>query len=179
MYFPTNERKVTDAVARLIEKSGADVDYLRVMKLVYLSDRAAIAKRGSPIVGGHYYSMRKGPTVGEVMDCVHHRSAPRWKEFISARKGNALNLLARPSYSSLSAPEIEILDAVVAEHFSRSTDDLVVWCHENCPEYVEVFWGRKPIEIESILRAEKKSPGHIEKIAARAKELEELHAILT
>jgi len=40
--FPANDRKVTDAVARLIEKSGADVDYLRISKLIYLADRKSI-----------------------------------------------------------------------------------------------------------------------------------------
>ncbi len=178
MYFPVNERKAADAVARLIEKSGADVDYLRIMKLMYLADRVAITTRGIPIVGGHYFSMRKGPAISEVMNFVNRQNVAKWKTLISPRKGNALNLLAKPDYESLSDPEIEILDAVVSEHFGRSTDDLVQWCHQHCAEYKEVsFWARKPIEIEEIMEAENKSPAQIEKIVARANELQELHGI--
>ena len=179
MNFPANDRKVTDAVARLIEKSGADVDYLRISKLIYLADRKSFVMRGSPIVGGRYFSMRKGPAISEVMNFVKRRNAPGWKETISPLHGHALNLLQKPKYESLTPSEIEILDAVVAEHFNRSTDDLVGWCHSNCPEYEEVpSFKRKPIELASILKSEGKSEAQIEKIEARAEELSELQELL-
>jgi uncharacterized phage-associated protein len=177
--FPANDRKATDAVARLIEKSGADVDFLRISKLIYLADRKSIVTRGSPIVGGRYFSMRKGPAISEVMDFVKCRNAPGWKQIISPRHGRVLNLLQKPKYESLTQAEIEILDAVVAEHFNRSTDDLVDWCHANCPEYEEVpFFKSKPISVTSILKAASKSDAQIEKIAARAEELSELQELL-
>jgi len=90
-----------------------------------------------------------------------------------------LNLLQKPKYESLTRSEIEILDAVAAEHFNRSTDDLVDWCHSNCPEYEEVpLSKRKPIELASILKSEGKSEAQIEKIEARAEELSELQELL-
>jgi len=123
--------------------------------------------------------MRKGPTISEVMNFVNRRDAVKWKGLISARKGNALNLLTKTDYGSLSDPEIEILDAVVAEHFSRSTEDLVQWCHRNCPEYKDVpSGGRKPIEVEDIMAAGKKSKEQIKKIVARAEELQEFDELL-
>jgi uncharacterized phage-associated protein len=177
--FPANDRKATDAVARLIEKSGADVDYLRISKLIYLADRKSIVLRGAPIVGGKYYSMRKGPVISEVMNFVKRRDAPGWKQIISPLHGHALNLLQKPQYESLTRAEIEILDAVVLEHFNRSTDDLVDWCHSNCPEYEEVhFLRRKPINITSILKSEGKSEAQIDKIATRAEELSEFQELL-
>jgi len=177
--FPVNERKATDAVARLIEKSGADVDYLRISKLIYLADRESILSRGVPIVGGEYFSMRKGPVISEVMDFVNCRNAPRWGQVISARRGHAMNLLQKPAYESLTQEEANILDAVVAQHFNRSTDDLVNWCHANCHEYEQVgFFGRKPIAVEGILKAGGKSKKQIEKISARAEELTALQELL-
>ncbi|MDB6151375.1 MAG: hypothetical protein JWQ44_2823 [Chthoniobacter sp.] len=176
--FPANERKVTDAAARLIEKSGADVDYLRIVKLAYLADRRAILERGVPIFGGHYFSMRKGPTIGEVMDFVGQRTAPRWKATISARKGNALNLVGETSFDTLTEAELKILDEVVEEHRTRSTGELVKWCHDNCGEYRDVLFGRKPIQVEDILKAEGQPETRIAKISKRAKELAELDALL-
>lgn len=176
--FPTVERKATDAVARLIEKCGGEADYLRISKLIYLADRKSILTRGIPIVGGHYFSMRKGPVIGEVMDFVKCRNAPRWKSTISPRKGNTLNLIAKPQYDSLTESELNILDSVVSEHLTRTTDELVGWCHQNCPEYEHVFFSRKPIELESILRNEGKSAEQIQRISERAKELVELNEIL-
>jgi Protein of unknown function (DUF4065) len=178
--FPNNAKKSAQAVARLIDASGCPIDYLRISKLIYLADRESIISRGIPIVGGHYFSMRKGPTIGEVMNFVGHRDAPGWKETISPRFGNEVRLIGAPEYGSLSKSELEILDKTVKTHSGRTTDELVVWCHKNCPEYEEVpHLRRKPIEVESILKGVNKSAKKIQKLVAEARELEELDALLT
>jgi hypothetical protein len=179
MNFPVNERKATAAVARLLEKSGGEAEYLRIIKLIYLADRDSIIRRGVPIIGGRYFSMRCGPTIGEVMNFVNlERVAPRWGDHISPRRGNILKLTALPDYGSLSQPEIDILDGVVEEHASRTTAELVKWCHHYCREYERVFWGRKNIEIESILRAGGKTADRIHRVVKEAEELAELDAVL-
>lgn len=165
----------------MIEKSGGPIDYLRISKLIYLADRQSIIERGIPIVGGRYFSMRKGPTISEVMNFVNRRTAPQWKETISPRFGNEVRLLIKPlEYGSLSESEFEILDKTVAAHSGRTTDELVDWCHKNCPEYENVPPShRKPIEVEAILRGANRSDHKIQKIVQEAKELEELDALLT
>jgi uncharacterized phage-associated protein len=178
MNFPVNDRKTTDAVARLLEKSGGQADYLRVIKLAYLADRDSIIRRGVPIFGGHYYSMRLGPTVGEVMNFVSQRNAPGWTEHIAPRKGHKLTLTSPPAYESLSQAELDILDGVVEEHASRSTNDLVKWSHKYCAEYEYVFWGRKDIKVESILRAGGKTADTIHRVVKEAEEFAELDAAL-
>ncbi|MGB8356538.1 MAG: Panacea domain-containing protein, partial [Chthoniobacteraceae bacterium] len=166
-------------VSRLIEKSGGKADYLRIIKLIYLADRDSIIKRGVPIVGGKYYSMRKGPVIGEVMCFVNQMSAPGWREYITPRSGNTINLLKVPEYSSLSPAELEILDAVVAEHLEQSTDDLVKWCHQFCNEYEHVgFFKRKDIVVENILRAGGKTSETIHRVVKQSEELMELDEML-
>ena len=123
--------------------------------------------------------MRKGPTISEVMDFVKYRTAPEWKETISPRHGHEVNLQGSPSFSSLSQSELEILDSVVLQHAERSTEDLVEWCHENCPEYEKVRQdARKPIEVESILVGASKSADQIQKVIQDAAEIEELNGLL-
>jgi len=179
MNFPVNDKKATDAVARLLEKSGGKAEYLRIIKLIYLADRDSIIRRGLPIVGGSYFSMRYGPTVGEVMNFANReRPATGWDAHISPRKGNLLKLKAPAEYNSLSQSEIEILDAVVEEHASRTTSELVRWCHHYCREYERVFWGRKNIEVESILRAGGKTADRIHKVVKEAEDLAQLNAVL-
>jgi hypothetical protein len=177
--FPVDAAKATEAVARILEKSGADVDYLRVVKLVYLADRTSILARGIPIVGGKYFSMRKGPTVSEVMDFAKARNAPGWRETIKPLVGHKMNLATTPDYLDLSERELEIIDAVVAAHFHRSTDDLVDWCHDHCGEYESVMMGRKPIAVETMLKVEGKSPERTEQVLRDAKEVERLDSILS
>ena len=180
MNFPADGKKTTQAVARLIEKSGGKADYLRIIKLIYLADRDSIIKRGVPIVGGKYYSMQKGPVIGDVMDFVNQMNAPGWKECITPRHGNYIQLLQAPDYGSLSTSELEILDAVVEEHLSQSTDDLVNWCHQFCDEYEHVGWfrGRKDIVVENILRAGGKTSETIHRVIKDAQEIVELDKML-
>jgi len=177
--FKNQGIKSTQAVARLINQSGGPIDYLRLSKLVYLAERQSIISRGVPIVGGHYFSMKKGPTIGEIMDYVHNQKAPQWKETISPRHGNEVRLeSAGLSFSALSQSEIEILDSTVAAHVGRTTDELVEWCHLNCPEYEEVKSGRRPIQAEKILIVAAKSQKCVQHFVANAKESEELEALL-
>jgi hypothetical protein len=178
--FRNQAKKSTQAVARLIEKSGGPIDYLRLVKLIYLADRESIISRGVPIVGGRYHSMKKGPTISEIMDFVGTRGAPDWKKTISPRFGNELRLLSVPDYGAISKSEMEILDRTVAEHLNKTTEELVEWCHKNCPEYEDVSSGqRKPIAVESILKGARKSAKQIQKLVQEAKEVEEMDELLT
>jgi hypothetical protein len=180
MNFKNKAKKLTQATARLIERSGGPVDYLRLSKLIYLADRESILKRGIPIVGGNYFSMRKGPIISEFMNAVGRRDAPGWAETISARYGNEIRLEGVPSYSALSESELSILDLTVAQHAQQTTDELVAWCHDNCPEYEEVNPAeRKPIKVESILKSCHKSAKAIQKVLDDAREIEELDALLS
>lgn len=179
VHFPVNAKKATHAVARLLEKSGAPVDYLRISKLIYLSDRESLKLRGVPIVGGHYYSMHKGPMIGEVMDFVGERNAPDWRHFISPRYGSEIRLQAKSQAGSLSASELNILDGVVEQHSSRTTEELVQWCHKNCSEYEEVPRGqRKTIKVEAILESVGKSQKAIRNIVREAESLAKLDALM-
>ena len=165
-------------MARLIQQSGGPIDYLRMIKLVYLADRESIKKIGLPIVGGTYYSMNKGPAVSEVMDFVRDRTAPGWKHSISFRLGNEIRLATEsPDSDWLSPFEIEVLDSVVGEHRGRTTLELVDWCHKNCAEYREVATGRRvPIPVEDILRALGKKTAAIKNALREARVANELDA---
>jgi uncharacterized phage-associated protein len=176
--FQNHGKKATQAVARLIQKSGTPIDYLRLSKLVYLSDRRSIIERGIPIVGGQYYSMRKGPVISEVMNFVNRRNAPGWKEIISPRFGNEVRLLGSPDYGALSESELSILDSVVAGHRQRTTEELVDWCHQHCPEYEEIKTGRRPITVESILKGVKRGAKQIQKVVESGIEIDELDKLL-
>ena len=179
MNFPIDAKKATHAVARLIEKSGGSADYLRVAKLIYLADRKSLLARGIPIVGGHYFSMKRGPTIGEIMDFVQRQNAPDWKATISPRHDNTLRLKALPDFGALSEAEMEILDGIVKEHEGKSTGQLVDWCHTHCKEYEDVPTGkRKDISVESILRAEKRDERKISRVVREAESLAKLDALL-
>ena len=173
-------RKATQIAARLIHKSGGSIEYLRMVKLAYLADRKSLLRRGIPILGGQYFSMRKGPSISELMDFVKAQNAPGWRELISPRVGHDLKLKDHPMFDLLSERELEILDSVVEEHASQTTEELVRWCHEECPEVERVLpFARKRISIESILSKSHVNPDTATKVVSELESLEKLDALLS
>jgi len=69
--FRFNIAKATEAACHLIQKEGGHLNVMKLVKLLYLLDRLSIARRGIPVVGGVYYSMRNGPVTSEVLDLVN------------------------------------------------------------------------------------------------------------
>jgi len=179
MNFPVNPQKATEAYCRLLEQEGGRADHLRLAKLIYVADRKSLIERGIPIVGGTYYSMAKGPMISETTNFALRQNAPGWKEHISVRYGNEIKLLKPTKISSLSDSEIQILDSVVEDHRERTTEELVEWCHKNCPEYKEVApHKRLPISVEKLLAAGKKSERQIAAVVNRASADLELTSLL-
>ena len=43
-------------------------DYIKLIKLLYLADRAALIETGSPITGDRYVSMKFGPVLSNVFE---------------------------------------------------------------------------------------------------------------
>lgn len=177
--FPVDTNKAAEAYGRLLEQEGGRADHLRLAKLIYLADRKSLVERDVPIVGGTYLSLRKGPMISEMTNFANRLNAPRWKEHISPRYGNEIRLIKKFDYSELSEAELEILDAVVEEHRNKTTEELTQWCHENCGEYENVIWTRKPISVEKLLVAEKKTNQKIAEIVQRAKADLELDALIS
>lgn len=180
MNFRINPEKALEVCARITGNSGGQVEYLRLIKLVYLADREAILKLGRPIVGGRYWSMPLGPTIGEVMDLAKERLFHSWKSFLSEpENGRNIRLLNSHQLDNLSEKEVEIIDSVVSFHKTRTTGGLVKWCHENCGEYEEVKSGRKSIRAEAILEKEGVSPERVSKFIERSESHEELAVLLS
>lgn len=83
---------------------------MRLVKLVYLLDRESISRRGRPVVGGAYPSMRNGPVTSEMLDLINsgflwHRDT-NWEEFVSARRNYEVESTHDPGREHLSEVEL-------------------------------------------------------------------------
>src|SRR5271170_4198962 len=98
MTFRFNIRKATEAASLFIKMEGGRLNVMKLVKLVYLLDRLSIAKRGIPVVGGVYYSMRNGPVTSELLEIINagrlaDDSDSSWEQFISSREDHFVSLL--------------------------------------------------------------------------------------
>ncbi|MSU62857.1 MAG: DUF4065 domain-containing protein, partial [Pedosphaera sp.] len=70
MNFSFNIRKATEVATQFLQRGGGTINTMKLVKLIYLLDRLSLDRRGIPVVGGDYLSMRNGPVVSEVLAAI-------------------------------------------------------------------------------------------------------------
>jgi len=168
MNFRFDPTKATQVAGEFLRLAGGSLDVLKLVKLTYLLDRVSLIRRGLPVLGGDYYSMRNGPVISEVLDLINSgwlRGAQTdWAEFISARMGNQVELRRPCETGRLAESELLLLSEVFTQHMNRSGRALADWCHEHCAEWHPLTQGRHEISVESMLEAGGKSEASIARV---------------
>ena len=171
----SKRRKLPVAFSSLL---NGKLNYMVLIKLLYLLDRASFLKWGRPVTFDHYYSMKHGPVLSEVHDLITEMTPPfergYWHEHISAPVDWSVSLRAPTQFDALSEAELELIQAVFEKYkpyFANDPFKLVDLLHETLPEWQEVKSGRIPLPHRDILAAGKKSE---EEIVAIEDELESL-----
>jgi hypothetical protein len=148
--FPFEPQKATEVAARFIALSGGTINIMKLVKLVYLLDRESIARRGVPVVGGVYLSMRNGPVTSEILDLINSgqlwKCDTNWEEFISDRQNHEVALHRDPGAEHLSGFELELIGELSAQ-FQADQWAVAKWCHENCGEWLPLEAGAEPISL--------------------------------
>ncbi len=107
------------------------MNYMKLIKLLYLTDREALKRWGRPVTTDCYVSMDRGPVLSEVLNLINHGPRPHvaspWREIISEPGVYSVSLLSNqdPPDDELSKAEEDLIDETYTEHGSESTWALV------------------------------------------------------
>jgi uncharacterized phage-associated protein len=149
--FPFDGQKATEVCARFVALSGKRINILKLVKLVYLLDRESIARRGVPVVGGVYLSMRNGPVTSEILDLVNAgrlwNCDTNWEYYISDRQNHEIELVRDPGSEHLSVFEMQLIEELWHLHEHEDQWALADWCHANCGEWLPLDKGREHISL--------------------------------
>jgi uncharacterized phage-associated protein len=175
-----NEKKTTQAAARFLKMAGRRLNYMMLIKLLYLTDRGAFLQWGRPLSGDRYFSMRYGPVLSEVHDRITEMPEQQtfWSEHISAPSNYEVELKKDPGDDELSLAEEKLIDQVFAAYGHYGPFDLVHLLHKTLPEWKETERGRVPIEYREILEAGGKSAEAVEEIESELDSLRMVESIL-
>jgi uncharacterized phage-associated protein len=168
------EDKATQAATLFLQWAGGRMNYMKLIKLLYLADRKALLAQGCPISFARPVSMKHGPVLSEVLDLVNEGSPPGteaiWTRAISAPQNYQVQLSTPCPPDDLSDAEEEMLREVFEEYGALAPWPLVDHLHEVLPEWTETE-GAVPIRYRDILRSEGWSE---ERIAELESELDDL-----
>jgi hypothetical protein len=110
-----NEKKTTQAATRFLSLAGGRMNYMLLIKLLYLLDRRALGQWGRPVTGDDYFSMKYGPVLSEVLDLITDMPDPEgasyWAKHVSDPVHYVVELIVDPGDDELSEAEEKAIEA--------------------------------------------------------------------
>ncbi len=158
--FRVDVLKTIQAICLLLKAMKTDrLEYISILKLLYIADRESLRERGAPITGDVPVAMKNGPVLSAVYGLINRereQDLPLWMRFLH-REDYDLEVKDDPGIDQLSRYEERKLTEVAQRYATFSWRDLVRVTHEfeewkiNNPEEEGVNVVR--ISIDDILRA--------------------------
>ena len=178
MRLPFNEAKLTQAAAYLLRLNRGKMNYMSLIKLLYLVDRTALLNWGRPVTTDCYVSMDRGPVLSKTLDLINEKREPGtdrfWSRYISAPRNYSVMLLKNPGTSELSSAEEKLIREILAQHRDKDPWELVRFVHQ-LPEWKNPDGGAIPISYTDILRAGKKTDHQVLEIKEEIDSIAALH----
>ena len=182
MELKFNEKKATQAAAFLLNLAGGELNYMVLIKDLYLTDRKALEDWGQTVTNDKFYSMKYGPVLSNVLTLINAPMPDQtsyWNDFISPPSNHKVKLKKDPGTDQLSKAEEKLLSTIFGKyrdyqsHPFQFSDRL----HSDLPEWERLEHGRSPINIHSILVAVRKSPDEIDEIENDLKSSRFVHSM--
>ncbi|ORJ47319.1 hypothetical protein B2M27_26645 [Kluyvera intermedia] len=136
-----SEEKVAQMAAYLLSKGGGRMAYLKLIKLLYLSDRQSMDTYGDSISGDRFVAMKHGPVLSQTYDLVKNGGEEEsgWNHWIQGAENYEVALkhqeVSVEDLDELSEADIEILDNVMAEFGHMSKYQIRDYTHDHCAEW--------------------------------------------
>ncbi|TOC20420.1 Panacea domain-containing protein, partial [Vibrio parahaemolyticus] len=135
-----SEEKVTQMAAYFLLQSNRQMPYIKLMKLLYLSDRITLGQRGKSMSGDLFVSMPHGPVLSQTYDLIKGCGEPEhpWQCTIKDEANYDVSLVDGFDFDDLdelSRADVRILDSVFSEFGQMKPFELVDYSHEHCDEW--------------------------------------------
>lgn len=168
--------KVLQLMVLFSKKLGGSISDVKMMKLLYFTDRLSLVTTGHPISYDSYYALNRGPILSGTKALIDAGSEAgfevcadsKWSATFTAPvmgqspKGFPLKhfsliegvIDSKQTHDALCEAEIEFAEQIFADIAELDDDEIVAWSHRKdvCPEWTWPDGSRKPIQIDSIFR---------------------------
>jgi uncharacterized phage-associated protein len=171
-------RKAAQVSAIFLARAGGRMDKMKLIKLLYLTERESLAKRGRPIFYDEFYSLKDGPICSNALDGLNGQlDKDVWSAYVRKEGSKDILLVAEREHDEISESDFDILDSVWDQFGFMTTSQVRRWTHLHCSEYREVSSGCLPIDYRQIARALQLDDPN--EIGDRVDEYRSLNAALT
>lgn len=166
--------------AWLLCRHGGSMPHLKLMKLLYLTERTCIERYGFPALGDYLVSMPHGPVLSVTLDYMRGAGSPDngWSKWVSLIQNHTVSLAREykpEELDLLSEVDVEVLQEVWDRFGNMEEWDIRDYTHNHCPEWKDPQGSSLPITYKYLLDI----LGYGEKSAEMAAELEAQRQIRT
>lgn len=169
--FKFDARKAADAAAFLIQRHGGEMNYMKLIKLLYVAERTSLDRFGRPIIGDRYVSMKFGPVVSKVYNLIkEEEDYLPWSVLIEKVSDTTVAVRSEPDLGSLSDADIAILTEVSDLYQKMDQFKLSKLTHDEFEEWTNPGNSSRPITVERVLEVLGKSPEEIDRIRRNTEE---------
>lgn len=179
-----NERKAAQMAAFFLgQLPDRKMPHLKLMKLLYLSDREAVRAFGWPISGDRLISMPHGPVLSQTLNLMDGdvESQPGgWEEWISDKENHELSLrqpLNAAALDELAPAEVDVLKAVWDKFGAMGKWEIRDWTHQHCAEWKDPKGSSFPIRYDALARAVGFDEASAQELAAQIEAEQEIDRI--
>ena len=134
------------------------MQYIHLLKMLYITDREYLAEHGYTITGDKAVAMQYGPVLSRILNLIQGKKsqAEIWRQFIqTVPSRRTVRLIADPGIGELSRASMAKLDSVF-ERFGNLKPFQVVRLTHEFPEWENYYrdYTSTPIPWQAILRAQ-------------------------
>lgn len=155
-----NEKKAAQVAAFFLQAGGSKLSILKLMKLMYLSERKSLELYGEPMIGDKLCSMEHGPVLSNTlnhMNGLRESIKDGWESWVSDRANHEVALRKpihdiRKDLSLLCDADIEILEGLWKQFGSYTAFELRDYTHDACGEWEDPDNSSIPIPYSRLLR---------------------------
>lgn len=134
--------KLIQTTGYVLRKYNGALNYTKLIKILYLSDRKSMEKTGYSITGDAYVSMKDGPVLSGLYDLIKNKFKDRltqyyWNSKFQTDGYDVHTAAAYISDGELTDLEVSILDETDRQFHDSNYSQMIDYVHDkkNCPEW--------------------------------------------
>ncbi len=173
-------KKTTEAASVLTELEGGKINYMKLLKLLYLADRESYQKWARPITYDHYVSMDNGQVLSTTYRLIKQEMGftdTYWSQVFSPCDQFELEFIKdQPLIDKLSDNELELLHKIYSHFGHMDQFELADYTHR-LPEYEDPKGSSIPTDLRKLLKVLDYSEEEVAQIEEELEEEERIKAI--
>lgn len=146
------DKKVLEIISYLLSINNNHMDKLKLIKELYLIDRASIDETNMSITGDEYFSLPHGPILSNTLNIINDIPNNDWSEYLEIEPPYTIKLIKPFIYGYLSKRDKYHIETISEKYKDYSTSALRNYTH-TLPEWKEPYGSNRKIYFSDIMKA--------------------------